>query len=139
MKARLAFYKAEGTLVDKVIRWWTRSNYSHVELVIDGLWYSSSPRDGGVRKATIVAKDNWDLVEVEVEEAWVEDLYRTTEKCGYDFKGILGNEILPFRVHSESKYYCSEWCAEALRLEDTLVSPEKLYQLVAEREKRNGK
>ena len=33
---RLAFYKGKGDWVDKVIKWWTKSQYSHVE-VEDGL------------------------------------------------------------------------------------------------------
>lgn len=46
---RLAFYKGEGDWVDKVVRWWTKSQYSHVEVIVGDTWYSSSPRDGGVR------------------------------------------------------------------------------------------
>lgn len=45
---QLAFYKAKGDWVDKVIRWWTSSKYSHCEVVIGDEWFSSSPRDGGV-------------------------------------------------------------------------------------------
>ena len=44
---RLAFYKGEGDWVDKLVRWWTKSQYSHVE-VVGNMWVSSSPRDGGV-------------------------------------------------------------------------------------------
>ena len=49
MKAKIAFYKAKGNIIDKSIRLWTRSKYSHCEIVIGENWYSSSPRDKGVR------------------------------------------------------------------------------------------
>ena len=44
---RLAFYKGKGDWVDKLVRWWTKSQYSHVEVVVGNTWISSSPRDGG--------------------------------------------------------------------------------------------
>ena len=46
---KLAFYKAKGDWVDLLIRVFTNSKYSHVEIVHIKDWYSSSPRDGGVR------------------------------------------------------------------------------------------
>tara|TARA_R110001606_G_scaffold390081_1_gene556778 strand:- start:62 stop:238 length:177 start_codon:yes stop_codon:yes gene_type:complete len=55
----LAFYKGHGQLLDRVIRWVTRSSFSHVEILravpamsVDGAQsraWSSSGRDGGVR------------------------------------------------------------------------------------------
>lgn len=33
MKAKIAFYKAKGNYVDKAIRIWTNSPYSHCEIV----------------------------------------------------------------------------------------------------------
>ena len=39
---RLAFYKAPGTWADKAIRLFTGSDYSHVELVINGTCCSVS-------------------------------------------------------------------------------------------------
>lgn len=36
-----------------LICWWTRSKYSHVEIVIDGWCYSSSIRRGGVSRERI--------------------------------------------------------------------------------------
>ena len=49
MSVQLALYKAPGEWTNALIRWWTRSQYSHCELVIDGTCYSSSERDRGVR------------------------------------------------------------------------------------------
>ena len=52
---RVAFYKGEGNFFDKLIRWWTKSSYSHCELIFsDGIFFSADPRDGGVRYKNIV-------------------------------------------------------------------------------------
>ena len=61
---QLAFYKAKGDWVDWIVRKWTKSIYSHCEVVIGDEWFSSSPRDGGVRMKKIEYKpEDWDLVE----------------------------------------------------------------------------
>lgn len=39
---KLAFYKAKGNWVDLLIRVFTQSEYSHVEIVHNKDWYSSS-------------------------------------------------------------------------------------------------
>lgn len=115
--AALAFYKAEGTLFDHAIRWRTRSIYSHVELVIGPDWYTSSPRDGGVRRKEIIPKDGrWDFVPVEVEIERVIRLYARTQGQGYDWLGIAGHAIGIPRIHSAGRWTCSEWVAEALGL-----------------------
>lgn len=58
---QLALYKAPGAWYDKLVR----VAYSHCELVIDGVCYSSSPRDNGVRsKAIDLHSGSWDLIEV---------------------------------------------------------------------------
>ena len=130
MKARLAFYKGKGTLVDKSIRLWTNSPYSHVELVIGEMWYSSSPRVGGVRKKVVVPKEgNWDYVDVDVDQEILDELFVATQGTGYDWKGIVFNEILPFSVHSDTKWYCSEWCAQALGYEPAQMNPGYLFTL----------
>lgn len=138
MKAQLAFYKHKGTWVDKAIRFWTRSKYSHCEIVIgDGElleWYSSSPRDGGVRKLVRpVDTDRWDLVPIDVDEERLLTLFDRYEGRGYDYLGIFLNELFPFGIEDHSKYYCSEFCAEVLHLEDVHISPKRLYGIIEER------
>jgi hypothetical protein len=41
MKVKLAFYKAKGNWIDLLIRVFTNSPYSHVEIVLNKDWYSS--------------------------------------------------------------------------------------------------
>ena len=55
---QLAMYKAKGDLFNGLIRWWTGSQYSHCELVVRGVCYSSTIRDGGVRAKVMALLDN---------------------------------------------------------------------------------
>lgn len=129
MKAQLAFYKGKGDITDKLIRWWTNSSYSHVELVMDGMWYSTSPRDLKVRvKRIAVMEGNWDFVEVEVDRDKVLEFYDRTKGSGYDWCGIVCNEVMRTKLHSKNKWYCSEWVASALGMNPSQVSPQELWE-----------
>ena len=130
MKAKLAFYKGPGDITDKAIRWYTDSKYSHVELVMEDMWYSTSPRDLAVRAKKIVPREaNWDYVEVDIDELSVASLYVATKGAKYDFLGIVLSQGIPLDIHSRKRWFCSEFCAEALKLTDSnRYSPEDLYK-----------
>lgn len=132
MIAQLAFYKGKGDLTDKAIRLWTDSKYSHVELIIDGIWYSTSPRDLCVRAKRIVANaEHWDFVDVEIDRLSVEALYTNTKGAKYDWLGIILSQFLPLDIHSRKRWFCSEWCCEALKIKDSnKYSPGSLYRKV---------
>ena len=130
---RLAFYKGKGDWVDKVIKWWTKSQYSHVEVVVGNTWISSSPRDGGVRSMRMESynAEHWDIIDYPgVTSGDVFDLFRRTKGDDYDFIGIFFSQVLPLGVQSKSKWYCSEWAAE-LKYVKTNLSPKELYELVS--------
>ena len=46
MKITIAFYKGEGDILNKIVRWWTKSQYSHAELILNDreTWISISPK-----------------------------------------------------------------------------------------------
>ena len=129
---KLAFYKGSGDWVDWIVRKWTKSIYSHVEVVVGDTWFSSSPRDGGVRMKKIEYKsEDWDIIEYKgVVAADVFDWYRKTKGCKYDFVGILLSQWLPLGLQSQDKFYCSEWCTSLL-FPKTNISPGELYKLVS--------
>ena len=80
-KVELWFYKAEGNFYDKLIRSVNRTKYSHVEINIDGYCYSSSPRDGGVRRKQIpLNPQQWDVLSLEVTEEHKQDILRFFEE-----------------------------------------------------------
>lgn len=131
--SQLAFYIAKhGNIVDKAIAWWTNSKYSHVELVIDGMWYSTSPRDLKVRAKRLIPKEgHWDFVDVDVDTTYAIEFFFLTSGRPYDWLGIWLTQFLPFNLHERKKFFCSEWCARALQYDKAhQYSPEKLYRKV---------
>ena len=122
-EAYLAFYKAPGNGFDRLIRWWTRSSYSHVELILGPIggthWraYSSSPRDGGVRTTRIKADlTYWDLVPVSTPDA-AKAWFEAHLGAKYDWFGIFGFVWRPARGKG-NRWFCSEACAAALGFTD---------------------
>ena len=44
MKIKIAFYAGEGNYINRIIKWWTKSPYSHAELIMpDNTWIGISP------------------------------------------------------------------------------------------------
>lgn len=131
----LAFYKASGNYEDKLIRFRTQSHVSHVELLIDGICYSSSPRDGGVRKKVINLEPNkWDLVAV----PWLQSsqalrVFKKHSGAEYDLLGVLVGQLFNVPIHDRDKCFCSELVAEMLGFEQPWrYSPGLLYLTVSE-------
>ena len=129
MKVQIAFYKAKGDWIDLAIRLWTNSIYSHCEIVSNKDWYSSSQRDGGVRTKQILNDGNsWDFIEVNIDKSRLYEIYRENKGKGYDFRGILFSNILPFKWHSKDKMTCSEFVASVLNYENPQkFSPKDIY------------
>lgn len=116
--------KAFGNrLLDCAIRIITRSPYSHCEIAIkehpessEFLCFSSSARDGGVRRKVMpLPNDKWDFIELPytVIEPTLR-LFRRTHGLGYDWPGAIGTVLK--LSHLQNKWFCSEWCARALKL-----------------------
>lgn len=122
---QLAFYKGGKRFFDRMVQWWTRSSYSHCELVFGYVpgseaaeCASSSKLDGGVRiKLIDLAPDRWDLVDLPFsDEAAARDWFQLHLGENYDVKGLLGF-VGPIKGRSK-KWFCSEACAAALGYED---------------------
>ncbi|EXI62239.1 enoyl-CoA hydratase [Mannheimia granulomatis] len=127
-KVYLALYKGSGgslydRLTDWIIRKVTKGKYSHCEIAVRKseikdhyhreVWYecyTSSPRDGGVRKKEINLDDGkWDLIELpNVHEQQVKAFFYDTKGKPYDWRGMFG---IVFGIkQKQDKYFCSEWC-----------------------------
>lgn len=116
----LAFYRGEGKIVDRLVRWWTQGKYSHCEMVFsDGMYFSADAWSNKVRYATIKANPaNWDFVELGInpkEELAVRAWCDSQNGKGYDWVGILLSQILPLKAHSKRRWFCSELCVAALQ------------------------
>lgn len=114
MTLRAAFYKGTrpGLLAggfNRLGRYLNSGPYSHTELVLDGVSWSSSFEDGGVRRKQInFAPARWDFIDVpRVYEPRVRDWYLAHEGAPYD---LWGNVRFFFGVAREStdKWFCSE-------------------------------
>lgn len=122
MTFRAAFYRGTRPGIagaySYLVRAWTDSSYSHVELVFSDGWAgSSSFSDGGVRLKRIdFDPANWDFVELpaaleHAARAW----FATYKGEKYDLLGNLQFILAPFGEDGR-RWFCSEACAAALGL-----------------------
>ena len=123
MNISIAFYKARGRRRDRLIRRWTRSPYSHVEILLmdrKTLVGINPPTKNIVKKSfprKYTLKTDWDLVSISIdreqEKRLLEFMSRTMGHK-YDWIGMLLSNLIPFKVKQKNKWYCSEWVLEAL-------------------------
>ena len=129
MKIKVAFYKGKGDWKNKIIRWWTKSPYSHAELVLPDnvTWISISPLlSGKVMQRSIeeVADMNdWDFISFDL--SWREPVRNyqlkqlnsfisQTNGAKYDWAGMILSQVFPYLIKHRDRWYCSEWIAHAL-------------------------
>ena len=120
MGVRLALYRPHRwqDIAGYVIAAWTRSAYSHCELVVDGWCYSSSIRDGGVRRKQIdLTQPHWTVIDIDADPAKVLALFERTAGEPYGWLDLLTQQVLRLPI-SSAGWFCSEWCAEAIGLTD---------------------
>ncbi len=130
--------------LDEIIRFFTKSRYSHCEIAIersDGYYdcYSASPRDSGVRyKRMALYETRWELIPVAVAPSRIQRFFKKTKGKQYDLWGALAIALV-LTKHRKNRYFCSEWCWEALGGKDGWrFSPAQLgaiFQLINNGEK----
>ena len=150
MKVKVAFYKGKGNWKHKMVRWWTESQYSHVELVMPDnfTWITITPLMSSTVSSRIKTDfdlENWDFVSLDINEDQLQvinDFYGETQGCKYDWWGMILSQFLPFHIKRREKWYCSEWIAYALRIagiidwkiikiyDQTDLSPQRLYNII---------
>lgn len=136
---QLALYKGPpSSIVHKISHYITRlgtwSRYSHAELVIDGNCYSSSARDGGVRRKTIdLSSGHWDVFDIYVtKQTKAKALAWFVEHNGnpYDYRNIV-RYVLPFIGHNKNHWVCYEAVGAALGIKRPhMLTAEKLLEEV---------
>ena len=150
MNIWVALYKGEGSTVNRLVRWWTKSKYSHAELVLTDktTWVGISPfLKAEITKTSINTynKEDWDFYNIPVTQEQYDvviSFYNLTEGATYDWFGMSLSQFLPFRIKQENKWYCSEWILYALRVANIIdwkvikifdqsdLSPSKLYDIL---------
>ena len=159
MKIKVAFYKGKGNFINGIVRWWTKSIYSHAEIVLpDGItWIGISPflkSKVASRKKIIIDYSEWDFVDINVNQEQLDiimEFFEDTEGHGYDWIGMLLSQFLPCKIKHKKRWYCSEWIAYALRIACVInwriikiydrkdLSPAILYNLVVDIKNENKK
>lgn len=159
MKIKVAFYKGKGNCLNGIVRWWTKSVYSHAEIMLpDGItWIGISPflkSKVASRKKLIIDYSEWDFVDIPVNQEQLDiimEFFEDTEGHGYDWAGMLLSQFLPCKIKHKKRWYCSEWIAYALRIACVIdwriikiydrkdLSPAILYNLVVDIKNENKK
>ena len=139
-KVTLAFKKDDYSSTAMLIKWWTKSKYAHVELIMGNSWISSSGSTGGLHINELKPlKDNWDYIDVEVDDKLEEVMKfaKSQQGTGYDYVGIFGI-VVNHNIQRKNRWFCSEICTrllqefdepKSLELKPNLISPEDLYVL----------
>lgn len=125
---KLASYKGTRRgfkgLLNRAIRWWTNSIYSHNELVFEEftdnqgnvLCASSSASDGGVRfKYIYLEPSKWDIVHLDMPKERSQKAFQwfaDHNEDGYDYLGLFG--FIWRREQDKNKWFCNEAIGAAL-------------------------
>lgn len=124
MTFRAAFYKGTQPgfpgAYNYVVRAWTQSPYSHVELIFsDGMAGSASFADGGVRlKPITFSPERWDFIELPPAlKPYAREWFEKHDGAKYDLLGNLQFILAPFG-NDKRRWFCSEACAAALNIPD---------------------
>lgn len=121
----------------KLIQWWTKSKYFHVEIAFKDKWVAAHT-DTGIRMEQLkpLYDNNYEYFELEVpnitkeQERILIEFIKEQENKGYDWKGIFLSQILFLNWEHPEKWFCSEIVAKVLELlyvqEFMGIAPNKL-------------
>lgn len=135
---KIGFYKGKSFL-DWVVKIFTFSKISHCAIItqissnyICG--FSSFPFEGVEYFEEQYNEKDWEFFDIPLNRIDLFSFYSKTQDCGYDYCGCV-NCIINFHQHKD-RYFCSEWCAEVLGLENPeSYSPVKLYKRIKDGKK----
>ena len=117
---RFLFEKNNPSFFDILIRWWTRSPYSHVELLFsDGQKFSAVPGVGTrFAPASPIESQCWDILVLPTtveQEAKIRAFCEREVGCKYDWRGIFFSQIIRMRRHCMGRWFCSEVCTAGMQ------------------------
>ena len=133
---KIHFYKARnGKIRDKIVG--LVSVFSHVELEINGVCYSASNRDGGVRSKVIDTSNKQKWVSFDLKKDIDENIcllyFESVRGQKYDWLNILLTQLIKLDIQSDNKQICSEFVGNCLQLDNAYkYSPEALFYKLKE-------
>ena len=112
-KLYICFHKPKR-LIGHLIALWTLGKYSHCEFIYNGQIFLSNP--GGVRTRKFEYQKNMEIYELDknIDPKDVIEFFRTAQGKGYDYLGILGQFFYADKVQDDNRYFCSEFCLNAI-------------------------
>ena len=130
VKLTLAFRKQvekKTSILNKLIMWFTKSKYYHVELIVNDTWISSSYTRGGfsarpLKPINEQTDTKYDYYHFEPFTMSIKQFHTvmsfvdSQEGSKYDVQGILFAQLFPLRFDSRNKWFCSEVCTKLLQL-----------------------
>ena len=128
---KIHFYKARnGKIRDKIVG--LVSVFSHVELEINGVCYSSSNRDKGVRSKVIDTSNAQKWLSFDLKKDIDENIcllyFESVRGQKYDWLNILLTQLIKLDIQSDNKQICSEFVGNCLQLDNAYkYSPEALF------------
>lgn len=133
MTVLLALRKNDSRIGSRFICLWSGSIYSHCELIVDGLAYSSSIMDKGVRSKKVPEEieldpEKWDLIPIpQANPDRIRAYFEMTDANTYGWFSMIGSQLFNRGRTDEHSQFCSEWCASALGLPNpSIYSPGSL-------------
>ncbi len=137
MQITLASYKGANNgfeirqLFDFLIRFVTKKDYSHNELIVNGTSYSSLAFDGAVQRVRYYDLRQWDFIDIDpnkVDVLKMGEVLEQSKNAKYDWLGIA-RFIFKFIRPSKTRYFCTERCADAIGIPNPhLYSPGELHE-----------
>ena len=114
---KIHFYKARnGKIRDKIVG--LVSVFSHVELEINGVCYSSSNRDKGVRSKVIDTSNAQKWLSFDLKKDIDENIcllyFESVRGQKYEWLNILLTQLIKLDIQSDNKQICSEFVANCL-------------------------
>ena len=124
LAVKLAFKKLDknSNFVAKSVAWYTRSEYYHVELVVNDIWVSVFPGTGVKLNTLKPLKDTWDYKDLPSIELTKKqylifmEFLKEQENKKYDFLGIFLAQVIPLKINNRDKWFCSELVVKLLQM-----------------------
>lgn len=117
-----SFTKRKGA---DAVKWWTKSKYYHVEVVVEDTWISSHTDRGVVANKLLPLTDTkYDYFYLEIPDKTEKNMksfwnfVESQEDTGYDWKGIYLSQFMFLDNDSVNKWFCSEIVTRLLQLLD---------------------
>lgn len=142
------FRRRAPGLFSWAIRLWTRSEFSHTEMVFGGSTMISAIEGIGVRTVVAIGPFDpkiWETVHVSSAAGYEHKAHEWAMSelgCKYDWMGIFFCQVFKFGRQHKAKWFCSEFCTAVIQQAGLLPgvkpyqqSPGKLYHLLTGKRK----